>query len=266
MNNWRGADRRQLILENPVRVLSVNRLWNKVSGKESRVHDNQLERFFDTLNIFRSQSVRSAVEIAITYALELALFTGLRLMEILTLTKGQVDFDEGKLYLPNTKNSYPLALPLTSHVTAILRLRFDAVPDDCDFLFPSAKHDKHICNPRKTIANLKCLSAINGQEPLNLDFHDMRRTFASSEACNVGKYMIKRLMNHRSGGGDVTGDYMHFSHQDLLKKSTEIERYILKKGGLLCEKDSESLNKDLCRIFDELDDDAKRNWLALMAK
>ncbi|MGR5351739.1 tyrosine-type recombinase/integrase [Vibrio sp. DNB22_19_2] len=269
MDNWRGADRRQLISENPMRALSVNRQWNKVKPKTTRIHDSQLECFFNTLQQFRSDVSHSPSEIAISYALEIALFTGLREMEILTLTKGQVDFKEGVFYLPNTKNGDSLVLPLTPHLEVLLLTRYEFVPDDCDFLFPSITNkSKHICDPRKTINNLKVLSANNGQEALNLNFHDLRRTFASlAETCNVGKYMIKRLMNHRSSsGGDVTGDYMHFSHQDILKKSTEIERYILKQGRQLTSDDSESLNEELRRMLDQLDDDAKRNWLALMTK
>lgn len=269
MDNWRGADRRQLITENPMRALSVNRLWNKEYPKSTRIHESQLERFFDTLEEFRTRSVRSQTEIAISYALEVALFTGLRATEVISLTKRQVDFKEGVFYLPKTKNGDPLVLPLTPHVESILFARYQSVPENCDFLFPSANYRQHIRESRKTIINLKRLSASDGQEALSLNFHDMRRTFASlAETCNVGKYMIKRLMNHRSGGGgcDVTGDYMHFSHKDILKKSIEIERYILKQGRQLSDNESDNLNDELRRVLDELDDEAKRSWLALMNK
>ncbi|MCA0935301.1 tyrosine-type recombinase/integrase [Vibrio alginolyticus] len=268
MDNWRGADRRQLIPENPVKALSINRLWNKVPPKKTRIHEYELERFFETLALFRSQSGRLPSEIAISYALEVALFTGLREMEVLSATKEQVDLENGLLYVAKTKNKAPLTLPLVPHVEAIFRARIEVVPDDCIFLFPSADCKQHIVSVDKTIANLVALSAINGQEALALNFHDMRRSFASiAEACYIGKYMIKRLMNHSSGGnGDVTGDYMHFSDEEVLKKSIKIEQYILEQGHQLDSSDSERLNEELARVLGELDDGSKRNWLALMTK
>ncbi|EOK5708672.1 tyrosine-type recombinase/integrase [Vibrio parahaemolyticus] len=244
MDNWRGADRRQLIPENPVKVLSINRLWNKVSPKKTRIHEYELERFFEILARFR-RTERLPSEIAISYALEVALFTGLREMEILSLTKENVDFKNGLFYITKTKNGVPLTLPLVPHLEAIFRTCIEAVPDDCVFLFPSAGYKQHIVSVSNTITNLKDLSAINGQEALALNFHDMRRSFASiAETCDIGKYMIKRLMNHSSGSnGDVTGDYMYFSDKEVLKKSIRIEQYILKQGRQLDSNDSERLNE-----------------------
>lgn len=87
IETWRKSDGGVLIPDNPVKVLSRNKLWNNVSAKNTRLHENQIARFFDTLEIFRSEDNLLPTQLSISKALEVGLFTGLRLNEILSLEK-----------------------------------------------------------------------------------------------------------------------------------------------------------------------------------
>ncbi|MEZ9133527.1 hypothetical protein BCV02_16545 [Vibrio breoganii] len=220
---WRGANDEVLILSNPVMVLSALKLWNKVPSKVTRISEAQLSHFFDTLDLFRA-TPRLPTELAIADALEIAVFTGLRLNEIMYLKKDNINFDTNTFWINKTKNGEVLELPLTNSVRSVFERRHLAVSANSEYLFPSKCETKPIQDPKKTIANLKKLSTNESDEELNMNFHDMRRTFSSiAESVGVGTYMIKRLVNHKMGESwDVTEKYMHFSASDLSRFSVAL--------------------------------------------
>ncbi|MGR5541989.1 tyrosine-type recombinase/integrase, partial [Vibrio campbellii] len=109
--------------------MSRNNLWVDVRGKTTRVADADIGRFFDMLDEFRANPKRRLTELAIADAIELTLFTGLRLNEVLGLTKCQVDLKKGTMVIDKTKNKERLDLPLGPYVKGLLQRRFDAVPD-----------------------------------------------------------------------------------------------------------------------------------------
>ncbi|HHF0490939.1 tyrosine-type recombinase/integrase [Vibrio alginolyticus] len=270
IETWRKSDGGVLIPDNPVKVLSRNKLWNNVSAKNTRLHENQIARFFDTLEIFRSEDNLLPTQLSISKALEVGLFTGLRLNEILSLEKKNIDLENDTFFISRTKNGLPQWLPLTTTIRAIFLERIRAVPAGCKYLFPSRCGTKPISEPKKTIKKLKEISTRNNEPELTLNFHDMRRTFSSlAESLKVGKYIIKRLVNHKSGSGrDVTEDYMHFSPTDLKPHATEIEHFILKLAGRLdsSKSNSERLDEELEIALAKLDETKKRNLLEFLAK
>ncbi|OEF87462.1 tyrosine-type recombinase/integrase [Vibrio breoganii] len=265
MDMWRGTEDQPLIVANPVKVLSTLKYWNKVQGKTTRISNDQLKAFFDVLESFRA-SDRLPSELAIADALEMAIFTGLRLNEVMGLTKSRVDVDKGVFWISETKNGCPVKLPITESIKGILERRFTAVPIECDYLFPSKCGTKPIQDSRKTIANLRERSLELGGVELTMNFHDMRRTFASTAAfLGVNHYMIKRLVNHKMGNShDVTEEYMHFHPSEVRVHAEKIERFILEKSGRI-QSDSADLEKQLLERVRELDDDRKRSFLALLS-
>jgi integrase len=73
-------------------------------------------------------------------------------------------------------------------------------------------------NPRYAVANLKQRSGVASVNP-----HDLRRSFASiADELDLGKYTVKRLLNH-SDNGDVTAGYISISLDKLRRAIQEIE-------------------------------------------
>ncbi|MGL6314787.1 tyrosine-type recombinase/integrase [Vibrio sp. WXL103] len=255
MDTWRDAKNKPIILENPVKVLSRNNLWVDVPGRTTRIADSDIGRFFETLDEFRANPNRRLTELAIADAIELALFTGLRLNEVLGLTKSQVDLEQGMMVIDKTKNKEPLELPLGPYVKGLLQHRFDAVPEHCKFLYPSNDGDKPIREVRKTVANLKKISAVGGLPELDLNFHDLRRSFVSlAVAEHFSPYLVKRLINHKMGKKtrDITEVYVHFSPEDLKRHVIHMEQAILRLAGRLDESESEDLDSQLLLMIEQL--------------
>ena len=68
----------------------------------------------------------------------------------------------------------------------------------------------------------------------NIDFcsHDMRRLFITqAEALDLSPFVIKRLVNHSAGSGDVTGGYIVSDLERLRKPIQQIEDRILLLAG-----------------------------------
>ncbi|MEZ9785077.1 tyrosine-type recombinase/integrase [Vibrio breoganii] len=263
---WRGANDEVLILSNPVTILSTLKLWNKVPSKVTRISEAQLSHFFDTLELFRALP-RLPTELAIADALEMAVFTGLRLNEIMHLKKDNISFDTDTFWISKTKNGEVLELPLTNSVRNLFERRHLAVSTHCEYLFPSKCETKPIQDPKKTIKNLRKLSGNESGEELNMNFHDMRRTFSSiAESVGVGTYMIKRLVNHKMGESwDVTAKYMHFSASDLRRHAQKVERYILEKSGRV-EATTSDLDQRLKECISNMEEPQKVALLTMFSK
>jgi integrase len=75
--------------------------------------------------------------------------------------------------------------------------------------------------PKKVVAKVKVLS------DTHCDFHDLRRTFATTaEHLDVGSYKLKRLMNHSTGRDDVTAGYIILTAETLRPSAEKIQNYL----------------------------------------
>lgn len=187
-----------------IQILSKKRLWNPERRRTRHIEPE-----------FVADWIRNAEKLNLVTrgAVLMMLFTGLRKMEVLALKKSQIQ--RGCIYLTNTKNSDDHVVPMGPY----LRRRIEALMKlEGEWLFPSTKGEEgHIVDPRKAIASLgKQVSA-----------HDLRRTFVS--CLNAlepapSAYTIKRLMNHRQEGQDVTAGYIQISEKQLREVMTRLEQ------------------------------------------
>lgn len=221
-----------------------------VPGKTTRVADGDICRFFYTLDDFRANSRRRSTELAIADAIELALFTGLRLNEVLGLTRSQVDLEIGVMHIEHTKNKESLHLPVGPYVKELLQKRLDSVSKLCPFLYPADTGDKPIREVRKTVQNLKKISAMGGLPELDLNFHDLRRSSVSiAVAEHFSPYLIKRLVNPKvkKNTRDITEVYVHFSTEYLERHISHMEQAILRLAGRLHQTEAEGWMNKFCR-------------------
>jgi integrase len=126
----------------------------------------------------------------------------MRRSEALGLRWQNVDLVGKTLTVPVTKNGDPLVLPLSSFVHDLLCARRTADPKG-EWVFPAESDSGHLVEPKKWVA----AAARNSGVAFTL--HDLRRTFITiAESLDLSAYTLKRLLNHRDGGRDVTGGYI----------------------------------------------------------
>jgi integrase len=123
----------------------------------------------------------------------LALATGARKMEILTLHWRDVDFQRQVITLHKTKNGERRVLPLTGHAWDLVQQRAKVRRIDSPFVFPS-RNGKKAFDIRRAWE-----SALKGAHIPDFCFHDLRHTFASYIAMNGASLMeIAELLGHKT--------------------------------------------------------------------
>ena len=135
-------------------------------------------------------------------AFQLLLLTGLRRGELSELRTKDADLEGARLYFHDTKNRKPHTVLLSKQALALVKARAaNKAPDD--LLFVGA------ADPRKS------LQAIIDATGIPFSAHDCRRTFASIAAARLPGYVVKRLMNHASGGDVTAAHYVHLDEDTL---------------------------------------------------
>lgn len=131
-----------------------------------------------------------------TAAIKLLLFTRCRKGEILSLQWSQVKLDEGRLYLPMTKNGRSRSVVLNNKAKEVLDIL--EKHKNNDYLFPSrtgAKR-KYLNDLRKPFMKV-CIAAGIG----NLRIHDLRHSFASfAVMAGASLYDVQKLLGHSGIG------------------------------------------------------------------
>jgi integrase len=142
----------------------------------------------------------------------LAVNTGLRQMELLTLTKEQIDLKRGILKLDNrthvTKSKKIRVVPLNERAKEILKRRIGLEP-----IFPFTQHQTtKLVRKYRAIANIR----------VELTFHSLRHTFASwLVQKGVPILNVSKLLGH----SDIktTQIYAHVSNNGLLSSVETID-------------------------------------------
>lgn len=203
-----------LLLSNPVQVLSHKAKWNNVKRRNTHIRLSQLPDFFDALTHIRENETVTGKSIC--DALLFALLTGLRKNEILNLRWTDINMRGLFFTIQETKNGEILELPITPLLQKILDKRKEE--DLTSFVFSAENQYGQIRTPRKVVQRIKLLSNTN------CDFHDLRRTFATTaEHLDIGSYKLKRLMNHVSNRHDVTAGYIIMTAETLRMASRLIQ-------------------------------------------
>jgi integrase len=209
-------DGSSIFSENPVEILSHRKQWNNVRRRQTHLRPSELSLFYRAL-----QSVKSSETLtgkSICNAMLFALYTGLRRGEIFNLQWKDLDERASVFTIMDTKNGHPLELPITDAIQDIFSRQDKALGSM--YVFAAGNSYGQIREPRKVVAKVKQLSNTS------CDFHDLRRTFATSaEHLDVGSYKLKRLMNHATGRDDVTAGYVILTAETLRQSAEKIQQY-----------------------------------------
>jgi integrase len=223
---YRSPDNEPLLPENPVRILSDAKLWNRTRARTRRVPDNRVGIAWNTLQTLREDPAQTATSRTGADIVAFLMLTGARWNEAAALTWDRVNLEEGWWYLPDPKNRNNVTLPLSPAVVEILQDR----PRTSEYLFPHRSKDKksHVGDARGTFAKLS--EAVGAK----LSAHDLRRTFrAVGGACGIELWKTKLLMNHRLSGDVTLGHYTETSDlRYLADEARTIAEHIQEQGRI----------------------------------
>lgn len=149
-------------------------------------------------------------------AILLLLFTGCRRTEILSMKWDQVRLDEGRIYLPVTKNGRSRAVILNLRASEILQDLATRKDDtertrNSQYVFPSRQGTRkcHLYDLRDPLARICAIAGIK-----NFRCHDIRHTYASlAVSSGADLYAVQRLLGHSDIS--MTQRYAHLSSKDL---------------------------------------------------
>lgn len=209
-----------LLPDNPVAVLSDERTWNKVQGREDRLYTSQLEAWWKAATAER-QDVASFF-----YVL---LLTGLRRTEALALRWDWMNLNEGVVTIPAefTKAKRAHVLPLGSWLKAHLAARREICEtrESGPWAFPGHVTGAALVNPEKPRKRIVKRSAVAFTP------HTLRRTFASvASEEGIQPFIVRRLLNHSKGS--ITEAYAHISPTELRAAMQRIEDTMLVSAGV----------------------------------
>ena len=178
--------------------------------------DEQYTRLLDVLD--KDENVEAAC------LMKIALFTGIRKMDILKLEWRDIDFDRGFVYLRTPKGKIAEYIPMNESTREVFKS-----------LYP--KHGKALIFPntdgrlRDRTSFSKPLKRIREKAGIPKDFrpmHGLRHTFASDLASSgeVDLYTLQKLMGHKSP--KMTQRYAHL-RDETLKKASAVTDTLRKK-------------------------------------
>jgi integrase len=178
-----------------------------VSGRNPRSKvsqpkvDNRRERFLSHAEAARLLAALKETSILAHDMALLSLFTGLRSGECLRLTWGDVDLENGNLFVKDTKNKLNRHAYITPEIKDMLIARYQGQPkSDWVIVGENGGHSKPTMNKYFGLA-VQALGFNDGVSDIRqrVCFHTLRHTFASW-LVQMGKplYTVSKLLGHCS--------------------------------------------------------------------
>lgn len=217
---WAMRDERQWVSENPVRKVSKPKDVRPMEQRE-RVRflsADERTRLFEACEQSRSPWLYQIVLVA--------LVTGARKSEILTLRWRDVNVQAGTVCFRNTKNGFDRTITLVDPVLAILRNRQHGtvVPHPESYVFPAP------CGTKPISIRTAWETAVRKAGVENFNFHDLRHTTASYLRIDGHSLEdIGDVLGHRSL--TVTRRYAHLDDSYQRKMLGSTMGKIFSEGG-----------------------------------
>lgn len=186
------------------RILRVAGITLTPIRKTRHIQKNDLPKWYKAVSSqSKTRQERTARDIFLV-----GLFTGLRRSEIFTLKWVDVDLRNRTATVRNTKNHRDHSLPLPDVLVRLFRER-KSETGKSEFVFPGKSGTAAV----RDIDDSRLRIVRNSGVDFSL--HDLRRTFATvATEIGVPPYLLKKLLNHRSG--DVTEGYV-ISTSEILR-------------------------------------------------
>jgi len=136
-------------------------------------------------------------------------FTGWRISEAMNLRWSDVDLDQARVWLRDTKARETHQLPLSRQAVAAL----NGLPSDTEWVFPAPLKDGGV---GPMVLPSKAVVRHRKQSGVEWSAHDLRRGFISiGEAIGVPSAAVRRLTGHVVNQRDAHDGYIDFDADDL---------------------------------------------------
>ena len=199
---WWGATQ-EIELPDVFTALTASGEKQRTRAKDDVLIDSQIKTIWDEAQRSNNEKYKF---------IQLGLFTGLRLSEILNLTPLNIDFEHKKIQISETKNGRSHSLPITSQLNTILKYLCLGKAKNTKLF---SAHAKNWC------------SSISNDLSINFTTHTLRRTFASIAAkINLNSYQIRALLNHHANADVTQLHYVRLTTDDLAEPMQKINDYI----------------------------------------
>jgi len=164
---------------NPARGIKKN----KERSRDRFLQSDELPRFFASLAEEENTAIRDFVL--------LALLTGARRANILSMRWEQISFERKEWRIPRTKNGESQTVPLGDEAIEILKERKG---NNSDFVFSSDGKNGHLVEPKKGWNRILKRAGIE-----DLRVHDLRRTLGSWQArTGASLVIVGKSLGHKS--------------------------------------------------------------------
>jgi integrase len=208
---YRYPDDSPVFGENPVNIISEQKLWNTVQPRNSKVPIDKVGMAWNVLENLNQNPGQLPASRTMVDAAMFIFLSGCRVDEATALTWDRVDTDGKWWYLDDPKNHHEVTFPLSDFACQIVNSR----PKVNEYVFASKGkygHIKEVRTPMKKISE-----AIKS----NVSAHDLRRTFKAVAVENgIEKWKFDLLTNHKLA--DVSSKH-YMETSDLLYLRNEID-------------------------------------------
>ena len=208
---YRYPDDSPVFGENPVNIISEQKLWNTVQPRNSKIPTDKVGLAWNTLQGLNQSPVQPPASRTMVDATMFILLSGGRVDEVTALTWDRVNTEDKWWHLDDPKNHRAVTFPLSDLACQII----DSRPKVNEYVFSSKGkygHIKEVRTPMKKIS-----AAIKS----NVTAHDLRRTFKAIAVENgIEKWKFDLLTNHQLA--DVSSKH-YMETSDLLYLRKEID-------------------------------------------
>lgn len=181
------------------------------SGRTRYLSLEEIRRLMEACKVSRNKMLYDVVMIALT--------TGMRYSEIISLKWDQIDFDKGFIHLYKTKNGTERTVPIPDSVLELLKKRKQESKED--LVFPPIRR---ISNSRGMVQLRSSFDTATKQANIQgVTFHTLRHTAASHFAMQgANTSALMSLLGHKSHSQSKR--YTHFADaylKEIVQTSTK---------------------------------------------
>jgi integrase len=200
--------------------------------KIERYRENHRERFLsaeelgrlgailrqaESIGLTRKNGVPTLYRRVTTAAIELLLFTGCRLSEVLNLKWDQINFADGKITLLMTKSGHPQQVTMNAPARQVLK-ELEAAKGS-EWVLPSVSSTKRPLSKAGIEAAWTKLRAVAQLDDVRL--HDLRHTvgtYAAQSGANA--FLVRDLLRHKNLA--MTGRYVNRADDPVRTLSDQV--------------------------------------------
>lgn len=196
----------EIIKNNPATNIKLERFDNT---RIAYLYADEIERMFEYLNSGKEWCNDVAL-------IKTAFYTGLRRSELFKLKWENVDIDNKRIFLYETKGGKNEAIILTNNAVQVL-LDIKNKCSDETYVFPSIKGGKR-SDINKLWKRIKKAANIRSE----IRFHDIRHTFGTLATATLPVKVVQKMMTHKDI--KTTLRYAHIQEKEMIDAANNLSQ------------------------------------------